>query len=114
VTTSSHPLSLGEDFVEIVTFGRAFDRAPPKLRQKTHSEVIFWSLGVAKISFEYGIFNSLEQKSMRAIERPGLLVGILLLFAACSSGKTEQDLPKAIPVMVGTVVKGGTCGDSRH
>jgi len=42
---------------------------------------------------------------MRAIERPGLLVGILLLFAACSSGKTEQGLPKAIPVMVGTVVQ---------
>ncbi len=42
---------------------------------------------------------------MRAIERPGLLVGILILFAACSSGKTEQGPPKAIPVMVGTVVQ---------
>ena len=44
---------------------------------------------------------------MRAIKRLGLLVGILLLFAACSSGKTEQDLPKAVPVVVGTVIQKG-------
>ena len=42
---------------------------------------------------------------MREIKRPGLLVGILLLFAACSSEKAEQGPPKAIPVMVGTVVQ---------
>jgi len=42
---------------------------------------------------------------MREMKRPGLLVGILLLFAACSSEKTEQGLPKAVPVTVGTVVQ---------
>ncbi len=39
------------------------------------------------------------------IKRLALLAGISLLMAACSSGKTEKGPPRAIPVMVGTVVQ---------
>ena len=39
------------------------------------------------------------------IKRLGPLAGIALLLAACSSGKTEQGPPKAVPVSVGTVVQ---------